>query len=430
MSKKIEEIVELYTPNKIATLQLIIVTNFYKNLCIMLSKNASDELKMLIENTEIMNIKNNSNYFENNYNSLHSSNLNDIKMNFDIYFEKNEEIKNLFSFYKFWFVYLKDGNLIDFFSIIENIEGDNIFSTIFNEFRNFYNSLNGRNIEVIEGGQKVMVGGSVLKLLMLSIFILFLISPMAFAPGNESKHESRIGVKLLTAIIKVGQDVNYLTPETSITPYLREYLIENQSTDINFNLFLNGCDNFIQGLIILADFYLGKGNTISETISPSLTDISIGKKIMFLGKIISNSNVKEKSNNLLPQSNSGQIINPDYAVNIQRFTPEQLQDLWYLGQLSDDELTQMPDDVISRLNKIRPLSNAQEAHVIMSKGEWIDGGNKKQKKVKNKTKSKKNKTKKNKTKKNKTKKNKTKKNKTKKNKTKTKQKKRKIKLNN
>jgi hypothetical protein len=348
----LQQIIQSYNnPNKISLLKNIAVLKIYDDLFAEFGRQFNLNLNEFIDKNKrkFNQIKIDHKLFNKNYNSLNES-VNDIKIQYNKYFENsNELMRSLFDFYKFWYVYLKDGNLQDFYDIIEKDDSNQGFSftTIFDEFRNFYNSMTGRDIQEINGGKKI-TGGFSLQKIILSIFVLLFIIPLHISFPKEE------GVHALVSIIRFGQSIKILPPKTSIIP---EVITKYHISDDQFNMFLDGCENLMNTINVISDYTLvGKNIKIHKKISRLLYGIKIGRTIMNVGK-----NVEK----LLHKSNVSHIQSDDEKFNVKNLTPEQLDDLLSLEQLSAQE--------------IHLISDSQILSELVVTDQILDGGYKKRK---------------------------------------------------
>jgi len=383
-NKNIIELVQLYTPTKIHIIKNILIFRFIHNLFSNLSK--FDEklgLKPFIDKNakKFRKIKINHASFRTNYDSLNKD-LDNIQKEYNIFFNDDTKIKDLFSFYKFWYIYLKDGDLDNFYSIIDEeftttYSDNDTYDSIFLAFRRFYNSLNGHTIEEVEGGKRITGGAFNFLTLILPLLLLFFISPLAFAPGNEQYKNKTIQTSGITTVVTgINLALNYgiIEEKTSITPFIRNTINKYHVNDSQFDMFLDGAEYLINTIITLSKYNKRvQQHPIIKTIAASKNDIDMGRTLMTLGQIIDGiaTLIHEATYDPTIYDRNSDIV--DVASNINRFTKQQLDDLKYLGQLTPDELNKLP------------LKNTLED--LLYEG-MIDGGKKRKtrRKIKRKTK--------------------------------------------
>jgi hypothetical protein len=352
----LQQIIESYNPKKISLLKNIAVLKIYDDLFLQFGTQFNFNLNEFIDKNkeEFNKIEIDHKLFNQNYHSLNESLNEGIKTKYDKHFENsNELMRNLFDFYKFWYVYLKDGELQHFYEIIETADDSNqgfSFTTIFGEFRNFYNLMTGR-IEELDGGKKI-TGGFSLQKIVLSIFVLLFIIPLHILFPKEE------GVHALVSTIRFIQSIKDLPPKISQIP---EIITKYHINDDQFNMFLDGCENLMKTINVISDYTMNKKNEIykkiHKKISRALSGIKIGRTIMNIGK-----NVEK----LLHNSNNSHIQNDDEKFDVKNLTPAQLNELLILNQLS-------PREFLS-------LSNSQIwVQLITQDPIRIDGGYKKRK---------------------------------------------------
>lgn len=388
---------ELFTPEKMHKLRNMSLFKMFRSFVMDLLNIKQLQLLQFIKTNidKLDRIQIDNELLQRNYHSLQRLRLDNLKQKFDEYFfdedededdnvEKEPNVKNLFCLYEVWYVYLKDGNLVLFFELIQEETMDYTFLNIFSKFRTFYNSLHGISFEPsLSGGgksgggksgggkKKQLVGGAGgpinLRLLGLSFLLLLIIIPFGNSPGSQLEIlETHLivnpGVKVLSIILDSRQKDKELL--------LRRIFNSNKINDLQVEYFLMICMKFLKGVSFLATNVPG-GNAFSPMIKKTKFNINLIFNIIKFSQTVSNYlSISSKSissiHSLLYFPTQG--IYTDAGINIQKFTKEQLKDLELLGQLSLDDYMLIPTTSFPSL-----------LHSMLEddKYDWLSGGGRK-----------------------------------------------------
>jgi len=297
-----------------------------------------------------------------------------------------------FNLYKFWYIYLKDGNLVEMYKIL----GDTDSYKIFGRFREFYNLK--REITEVVGGRKRITGGMNLFKLIATTLTIITISPFIIAPGNSTmqiEQPRTSGRDAVVAAINIAEGVHYLTPQDSNSPLIRDIIQNFDVPDSSFDLFLNVVNtgvglirpfvekvnnnykhgaNFVGFFVPQASLFARNFNldAVLGLIKTTEGDIQLGKNIMAFGHIIEK--VKDS------------IINVVALLHFIFYDPTTYNSYKDLeGRLSD--FGNFPDDVKKELYNLKQLSPKEENALPLkhffeyfSEKGLIDGGKKKKNK--------------------------------------------------
>ena len=221
--------------------------------------------------------------------------------------------------------------------------------------------MDDRNIEEVRGGKRITGGAFNLVTLILPLLLLFFISPLAFAPGNEQYKNKTSNTSGVTAVVNgINFALNYgiIEEEKSITPFIRKAINTYHVNDWQFEMFLDGAEYLINTIITLTKYNKKvQEHSVIKTLAASKTDIYMGRTIMTLGQIIDGIAKSIHEATYDPIIYEGNLDIVGIASDPTKFTQEQLNDLYQLGQLSPEELNKL------LLNNL-PLNNLSSVDTL------------------------------------------------------------------
>ena len=353
-TKKDEELYRLYTPEKLNILKNICVFNISKNLVGILPESQIHSF-ISKKKKQLSSIQINHAIFERNYSSLDAQ-FHNIQKQYLRHFSDSPQLRQSFNLYKFWHVFLKDGELINFFDIIEEHLSDNTFSNIFAQFRQFYNLMNGYTVEQIAGSKQV--GGKIHSFMIVAIFSLLAIMyllPRVAAPGHETEIiTDNGGTRRIINAIDFAQQYKLLA-QNSKAPTIRDTIKYFRIPDVAFKSFLAGCDWLTDHIVKWADFLEldAKDYWLVQTIKNSRSDIFQGQLVYWLGKRVQGFEKNMKMLRSLDRKFQDTVGNmgydPHFSLTEIRDYSMYYENLRSLGQLSTQELLKLSPETIKEM---------------------------------------------------------------------------------
>ena len=347
---KDEELYRLYTPEKLNVLKNICIFNICHNLMNVLS-NSQVHSFISKKKKQLSNIQINHAIFERNYSSLDAQ-FHNIRKQYLRHFSDSPQLQQYFNLYKFWHVFLKDGELINFFDIIEEHLSDNTFSNIFEQFRQFYNLMNGYTVEQIAGSNQT---GGKIHSFMIGIFSLLVILYFVKAPGHEAEMiTDNGGTRRIINAIDFAQKYKLLS-QNSKAPTIRDTIKYFRIPDVAFKFFLAACDWLSDYVVKWADFLEldAKDYWLVKTIKSSRSDIFQGQVVYWLGKRVEDYEKKIKKLKSLDRTFQDTVGNmgydPHFSLTAIRDYSMYYENLRSLGQLTTQELLKLSPETIKEM---------------------------------------------------------------------------------